>query len=179
MVLFIVYLLTGLADVASDLAKQEARGWIPVISKRIIRRVVERLPVEQRDILEDMEAELDQYSDRPISMLLVAMRMADDQLLIVAEARALAVEPGGKHQSKAVDVADELIHEVVLKVNSWPSALRVFVWSAWAIWVAIMAFVVEPLFMPSLGFGSSPRVTAFVIAVIAPVVVYRRHRRKR
>jgi hypothetical protein len=82
-------------DVASDLAKQEARAWLPLLSRKIVRQTVEALPPDQQGILEDMEAQLDDRAGRPITMLLFAMRVARDRRLIAAEARELALESAG------------------------------------------------------------------------------------
>lgn len=90
-----VFALVLLRDVASDIAKQEAKAWLPLLSKRIVRRAVEGLPVEQQDIVEDMESELAERSDRPLTMLLFAVRVSRDRRRITAEARALALEPSG------------------------------------------------------------------------------------
>jgi hypothetical protein len=87
-----VFVLILLRDVASDLAKQEARAWLPRLSRKIVRQAAESLPVDQRGILEDMESQLSERSDRPVTMLLFAMRVARDRRLIAAEARELALE---------------------------------------------------------------------------------------
>jgi len=87
-----VFVLLVLRDIVSELAKQEARAWLPLLSRKIVQQTAEGLPAHQRDLLEDMEAQLDERSDRPITMLLFAIRVARDRRLIVAEARRLALE---------------------------------------------------------------------------------------
>jgi ABC-type multidrug transport system fused ATPase/permease subunit len=81
-----------LRDVASDLATQEVRAWLPHLSRKIVQRSVQALPMDQRDILEDMESQLSDRSDRPITMLLFAFKVARDRKAIAAEARELALE---------------------------------------------------------------------------------------
>ncbi len=100
--------LVLLRDVLSDLAKQEARAWLPLVSKWIVRRAVQKLPVEKRDILEDMEAQLAERSDRPLSTLFFAVGVAREQRRIAAEARAFAPEPvlSGGGDPKPSDAPD-------------------------------------------------------------------------
>jgi hypothetical protein len=50
------------------------------------------LPPTQRDILEAWEAELEEFKDRPLAMLIVATRIARDSKLIGREARSIALE---------------------------------------------------------------------------------------
>jgi hypothetical protein len=85
-------MLVVLRDVVSELAKQEARAWLPLLSRKIVRQTTEALPAHQQDLLEDMEAQLNERSDRPITMLLFAIRVARDRRLIVVEGRGLALE---------------------------------------------------------------------------------------
>ena len=70
---------------AADLTKTEAHGWLPHISQKVVRRAAEPLPAEQSDILEAWEAELEDYSDRPVTMLIVALRIAHHRKLIAGE----------------------------------------------------------------------------------------------
>lgn len=79
--------LRVILKIAGDLASSEVRAWLPHLSRRIIHSAAMRLPVEQRDILEAWEAELQEYSDRPATMLLVALRIWQDRRLITREAR--------------------------------------------------------------------------------------------
>jgi len=129
-----VFVLVLLRDVASDIAKQEARVWLPLLSRRIVRRAVEDLPIQQRGILEDMEAQLEERSDRPLTMLLFAMRISRDRRLIAEEARALVLEPsssasGGKTISLSGPVAGiaGLVRRGLTTTNSHLNLVRTLV----------------------------------------------------
>jgi hypothetical protein len=78
-----------------DLLKREIVAWLPHISRRIVRDAALSLPVEQRDILEAWEAELEEYADRPLTMFLLARRIARDRELIATELAAPALEQVG------------------------------------------------------------------------------------
>jgi RNA polymerase sigma factor (sigma-70 family) len=93
-----------------DLAKEEARGWLPVLSRWIIRRAVQKLPVGKRDILEDMEAQLEERSERPLTMFSFAVGVARNQRRIAAEARAFAPGPAltGTSDGGRSDTPDDL-----------------------------------------------------------------------
>jgi hypothetical protein len=91
-VIVVAVVLLVLRDVAGALATDEARAWLPRLSRRIVQRSVRALPPDQRDILEDMESQLSERSDRPITMLLFAFRIARRRRLIAAEERKLTSE---------------------------------------------------------------------------------------
>lgn len=92
-VLGVTVSLVLLRDVASDLAKTEARAWLPLISRRRVRRAAESLPSGSREFLEAWEAELDEVADRPVTMFLVAMRIYRSRRLVAFEARQATLEP--------------------------------------------------------------------------------------
>jgi hypothetical protein len=52
----------------------EVTGWLPHVSTWLVRRATLRLPCEHRDRGEEWEADLHDYSDRPLSMLVIALR---------------------------------------------------------------------------------------------------------
>jgi hypothetical protein len=79
-----------LGRLINALAKEEVRAWLPHISKRTVRQAALVLPLEQRDILEAWEAELDEYADRPLSMLAIALRIARDRKYIAREVEPVA-----------------------------------------------------------------------------------------
>jgi hypothetical protein len=92
-----------LGRLVNVLAKEEARAWLPHISKRTVRQTALALPPEQRDILEAWEAELDEYADRPLSMLAIALRITRDRKRIAREMAPVAQAEGIKGSAQARD----------------------------------------------------------------------------
>lgn len=88
----ILIVLVLLRQMFRDLARDELKAWLPHLARDRVRRVASKFPPERRDILEAWEAELDDFADRPVTMLLVALRITRSRRLVAAELRAAAVE---------------------------------------------------------------------------------------
>jgi hypothetical protein len=92
-VMWIVGLVLAIGGaLAVALVVAEAKGWIPVVSRSVVRRAGERLPLTHRDRIEEWEADLLAYEDRPITMLVTALRIRMDARVIVREALAAVPE---------------------------------------------------------------------------------------
>lgn len=81
----LAWLLLLLRDVAADLLKSEVRAWLPHLSVAIVRRAARALPAGHHDFLEVWESDLEDFEDRPLTMLAVAIRIALDRKRIAVE----------------------------------------------------------------------------------------------
>lgn len=89
----LVWILLLLKDVVADLVKSEVRAWLPHISRAIVRRAARALPDGHHDFLEVWESDLEDYEDRPLTMLAVAICIARDRGLIAEEIGQAELKP--------------------------------------------------------------------------------------
>ena len=68
-------LLFVLVGVVTGLLTGEARGWLQHLSRRLARRASDRLPESHWDRGEEWLADLYDKNDRPLTMLLTALRI--------------------------------------------------------------------------------------------------------
>jgi hypothetical protein len=68
-------LLVVLVSVVIGLLTGEARGWLQHLSRRLVTRASDRLPESHRDRGEEWLADLYEKNDRPLTMLLTALRI--------------------------------------------------------------------------------------------------------
>lgn len=92
-VLFLaVYII---ARVAAGLISKEAAGWAPHVSLSIVRHASRRLPEAHRSRwLEEMEADIAEFAERPISGLFHAVLAARGAGRLARELRPVAVASG-------------------------------------------------------------------------------------
>ena len=81
----LVWILLIFRDVVADLLKSEIRAWLPHLSIAIVRRAARALPAGHHDFLEVWESDLEDFWDRPLTMLAVAIRIARDRKHIAVE----------------------------------------------------------------------------------------------
>jgi hypothetical protein len=86
-----VFFVGVTASVLTGLVTTEVRGWIPYLSRALVRRAARHLPPEMAERVEEYEAEICEYEDRPLSMLLTGLRIWRDGRAIGREAQPLAV----------------------------------------------------------------------------------------
>src|SRR5947209_5385522 len=91
LILTTVGLIIGiLGAVAIGTLGAEVRGWLPHVSRRLLYRACRRLPVGERWREEEWRAELDLFSDRPVSMVWVAIRILVNARAVAREARIIS-----------------------------------------------------------------------------------------
>ena len=78
--------------VVKDALTNETRAWLPHLSQRLLDSVANQLPETERERAEEWEAELSDYRDRPLTMLIVALRIRRDGNAIVREVRDAALQ---------------------------------------------------------------------------------------
>lgn len=79
--------------VGVSLLTSEARGSIPVICRRLLARTAARLPAELEDRRGEWECELFEAKDRPLTQVVVALRIWREGRAIASEAEALVAAP--------------------------------------------------------------------------------------
>jgi hypothetical protein len=87
-----------LAKVGVDLLSGEIRSWLPHLSRHLVTSASLQLPERQRDLLEQWEAELEEFADRPLAMLIVALRIWRDRKLIATEAAGELTGVAAEHR---------------------------------------------------------------------------------
>ncbi len=83
----------------------EFRGWLPHLSRRLLLRACRRLPVHELWREEEWRADLDVFSDRPLSMVVVALRILRNARALVREAQIVALARPAE-QSGLVTIGD-------------------------------------------------------------------------
>jgi hypothetical protein len=105
--------------VAQDLATDEVRGWLPHLSEQLVRRAALRLPEDQRDRVEEWLAELAEYRDRRLTMLVVAFRIWRDRERIAKEARLAArAEAGSVGQRRVRNLSSAIAASVAAAASA-------------------------------------------------------------
>jgi hypothetical protein len=155
--------LVVLRDVVSDLAKTEIRAWLPYLSCRRVKEAAQNLPSEHGDLLEVWEAELDEYRDRPVAMLLVAKRIARDRQLIVFEARQAVLEPSGVGTEGRLGLAKPSLSRIAVFVG------RIFRWSSSKFTTTIHG--VLRLILQTVRRNVDSGLSAIVVSVLAGISV--------
>jgi len=74
----------------------EARGNVPILCHRLLDRTAARLPAEMRDRREEWESELTDAADRPITQMVIAVRIWRDGRSLAQEAAAGVAEAEGR-----------------------------------------------------------------------------------
>jgi hypothetical protein len=96
-----------LAVVAIGALGAEVRGWLPHVSRRLVHRACSRLPVDERWREEEWRAEVDLFSDRPVSMVVVAMRILVNAGAVAREARILSPARAPEESSSSLSTGLE------------------------------------------------------------------------
>lgn len=96
--------LSILGAVAIGALGAEIRAWLPHVSRRLLHRSCCRLPLDERWREEEWRAEVDLFSDRPVSMALVAMRILVNARAVAREARIVA--RGGAPEESSTSLSD-------------------------------------------------------------------------
>jgi hypothetical protein len=87
--------------VLAGLVASDARGWIPYLSWWVVQRAARQLPADRRArAAEEWTADVNEFEDRPMSMLIVAMRIALRARTTAREVRPVTV----------MDLARDLTH---------------------------------------------------------------------
>ena len=92
------FLIMLVVAIVIRLVTGEVTGWLPHVSTWLVRRASLRLPTEYRDRGEEWEADLHEYTDRPLSMLVIAFRIWRNAR---ASAREAAVAERGEVEDSA------------------------------------------------------------------------------
>lgn len=101
-------LLTFVISVFTGLAVGDIRGWLPHVSRRLVASAARHLPPEMADREEEFRADVGEYEDRPLTMLIVALRIWRDGRAIGRESRRLLgaePTPGGVARRRPVAAA--------------------------------------------------------------------------
>lgn len=93
---FILVILAGVLSVATTiglaiviaLLTTEARGDVPVLCNRLLDRTAARLPAEMRDRREEWASELNDAAGRPLTQMVIAVRIWRDGRALAQEASA-------------------------------------------------------------------------------------------
>jgi hypothetical protein len=176
--------------VGGDLLSKEVQGWLPHVSRHIVANAALALPEQRRDLLEVWQAELEDFEDRPITMLLVALRIWRDRKLTAKEAAAeLAAEPAGRSQTgelgpRALAIISAAAHSgtrlwarVMMTARIIEDKLPIWVLSAAVLGWALSAVVTLLTFKGSSG-GMTLAAVDIVAVALSLVYVVRRRRRR-
>lgn len=98
----LVFLLGALGAVAVSLAVADLRGWIPYVARRIASLGARRLPPgERKRYVEEWDAELDMYLDRPLTAIVIAFKIALSARRLALEAQISAGAEREQSESRA------------------------------------------------------------------------------
>jgi hypothetical protein len=87
----------------------DVRGWLPHLARRLLHLACRRLPVNERWREEEWRAEVDLYADRPISMAIVALRVAVSVRSLAREANTFSAGVGDEsHLSQSIELEPRL-----------------------------------------------------------------------
>jgi hypothetical protein len=126
------FVIVVAGKLALTLLGADVRGWLPHLSKGLVSRASRRLPVDEQWRTEEWLAELEAFADRPLTMIVVATRIAVSARAVARESLRPVPQKARSGSRSTFGRGHIPAIPVISTIARWIGAIRLTAHDRWA-----------------------------------------------